>query len=95
MFRAGIYQSGGELIFQKAERLCEIEGDTDYENLLVGLQKTVIVRGTVECSSEKLLHGEESSKTEDSFPQDIEHCHTEGSYEAHDIFLLTKVLEIK
>ncbi|KAJ0025354.1 hypothetical protein Pint_06843 [Pistacia integerrima] len=45
-------------------------GDTDYENLLAGLQKTVIVRGTVDYSSGKLLHGEESSKREDSAPQD-------------------------
>ncbi|KAJ0026002.1 hypothetical protein Pint_06864 [Pistacia integerrima] len=53
-----------------ASRKQALRGDTDYENLLAGLQKTVIVRGTVECSSEKLLHGEESSKTEDSVPQD-------------------------
>ncbi|KAJ0010261.1 hypothetical protein Pint_34002 [Pistacia integerrima] len=53
-----------------ASRKRALRGDTDYENLLAGLQKTVIVRGTVDCSSEELLHGEESSKREDLVPQD-------------------------
>lgn len=71
-------------------------GDTDYENLLAGLHKTVIVRGTVDCGSEKLLHGEESSKREDSVPQDSPNiAHVEGSYEAQDISAALKVLEIK
>ncbi|KAJ0025738.1 hypothetical protein Pint_06896 [Pistacia integerrima] len=71
-------------------------GDTDYENLLAGLQKTVIVRGTVDCGSEKLLHGEESSKREDSVPQDSPNiAHVEGSYEAQDISAALKVLKIK
>ncbi|KAJ0025109.1 hypothetical protein Pint_07216 [Pistacia integerrima] len=71
-------------------------GDTDYENLLAGLQKTVIVRGTVDCGSENLLHGEESSKREDSVPQDSPNIAlVEGSYEAQDICAALKVLEIK
>ncbi|KAJ0025128.1 hypothetical protein Pint_06932 [Pistacia integerrima] len=71
-------------------------GDTDYENLLAGLQKTVIVRGTLDCGTEKPLHGEESSKREDSVPQDSPNIAlVEGSYEAQDISAALKVLEIK
>ncbi|KAJ0010257.1 hypothetical protein Pint_34007 [Pistacia integerrima] len=75
----------------------EIYGDTDYENLWPASKKLVIVRGTVECSNEKRLHGEESSKREDSVPtrRPPEHCHVKGSYEAHDISAALKVHEIK
>ncbi|XP_010252403.1 PREDICTED: probable sucrose-phosphate synthase 4 [Nelumbo nucifera] len=47
------------------------KGDTDYEDLLVGLHKTLILRGCVENGSEKLLRIEEESyKREDVVPQE-------------------------
>ncbi|KAL0351245.1 UNVERIFIED_CONTAM: putative sucrose-phosphate synthase 4 [Sesamum calycinum] len=39
-------------------------GDTDYEELLGGLHKTVILRGSVDHASEMIGHSEESSKTD-------------------------------
>lgn len=60
-------------------------GDTDYEELLVGLNKVVILKGSVDCASEILLHSEESFKRDDVVPQDsTNHAIAEG-YEAHDI----------
>ncbi|KAL4566202.1 hypothetical protein LXL04_030314 [Taraxacum kok-saghyz] len=44
------------------------KGDTDYEDLLVGLHKTIILEGSVEYGSEKLLRGGESFKKEDMVP---------------------------
>uniref|UniRef100_A0A2N9EP00 Sucrose-phosphate synthase n=1 Tax=Fagus sylvatica TaxID=28930 RepID=A0A2N9EP00_FAGSY len=62
------------------------KGDTDYEDLLVGLHKTIILRGSMECGSKKLLRSEDSFKREDVVPQDSPNItFTEGSYEAHDI----------
>ncbi|KAL0326447.1 UNVERIFIED_CONTAM: putative sucrose-phosphate synthase 4 [Sesamum radiatum] len=39
-------------------------GDTDYEELLGGLHKTVILRGSVDHASEMIGHSEESFKTD-------------------------------
>jgi sucrose-phosphate synthase len=41
------------------------KGDTDYEKLLPGLHKTVIVRGFVNIGSKHLLREEDSYKFED------------------------------
>lgn len=41
------------------------KGDTDYEQLLGGLHKTIILNGTVECGSEKLLRSAENFKRVD------------------------------
>ena len=60
-------------------------GDTDNEDLLAGLHKTVILRGSVEYGSEKLLRGEDSFKREDKIPQDSPNISFVESYEAHDI----------
>ncbi|KAJ6693195.1 hypothetical protein OIU85_004004 [Salix viminalis] len=61
-------------------------GDTDYEDLLAGLHKTIIIRGSVEYGSEKLLHSEESFKREAVVPQGSSSiCFVEENYEAADI----------
>lgn len=41
------------------------KGDTDYEQLLGGLHNTIVLNGTVECGSEKLLRSEENFKRVD------------------------------
>ncbi|XP_077231573.1 sucrose-phosphate synthase family protein [Tasmannia lanceolata] len=46
------------------------KGDTDYDELLVGLHKTLILKGSVICGSERFLRGEESYKMEDVVPTD-------------------------
>ena len=72
------------------------KGDTDYEDLLIGLHKTIILRGSVECGSEKLLRSEDSFKREDVVPQDSPNItFTEGSYEAHDISAALEAMGVK
>uniref|UniRef100_A0A1J3JZB5 Sucrose-phosphate synthase n=1 Tax=Noccaea caerulescens TaxID=107243 RepID=A0A1J3JZB5_NOCCA len=46
------------------------KGDTDYEDLLGGLHKTIILKGAVGSDSEKLLRSEENFKREDAVPHD-------------------------
>lgn len=46
------------------------KGDTDYEDLLGGLHKTIILKGEVGSDSEKLLRSEENFKREDAVPLD-------------------------
>ncbi|WZZ34974.1 hypothetical protein YC2023_018375 [Brassica napus] len=46
------------------------KGDTDYEDLLGGLHKTIILKGAVGSDSEKLLRSEENFKREDVVPRD-------------------------
>ncbi|CAA0394428.1 unnamed protein product [Arabidopsis thaliana] len=46
------------------------KGDTDYEDLLGGLHKTIILKGVVGSDSEKLLRSEENFKREDAVPQE-------------------------
>lgn len=61
------------------------KGDTDYESLLVGLHKTVILKRSVEYASEKLLHNEDSFKTDEIVPPESTNiCAAEG-YEPQDI----------
>ena len=44
-------------------------GDTDYEDLLGGLHKTLVLKGSVAYGSEKLLRSEDNFKREDAVPQ--------------------------
>ncbi|KAG6523653.1 hypothetical protein ZIOFF_013518 [Zingiber officinale] len=46
------------------------KGDTDYEQLLPGIQKTVTVQGLVARGSERLLRDEDSYKKEDVVPSE-------------------------
>nr|VDC90146.1 unnamed protein product [Brassica rapa] len=46
------------------------KGDTDYEDLLGGLHKTIILKGAVGSDSEKLLRSDENFKREDVVPRD-------------------------
>ncbi|RVW74974.1 putative sucrose-phosphate synthase 4 [Vitis vinifera] len=72
------------------------KGDTDYEDLLVGLHKTIILRGLVEYGSEKLLRNEESFKREDMIPQDSPNiAFVEEGYEALNISAALLTLGIK
>ncbi|KAJ9676351.1 hypothetical protein PVL29_025058 [Vitis rotundifolia] len=72
------------------------KGDTDYEDLLVGLHKTIILRGLVEYGSEKLLRNEESFKREDMIPQDSPNiAFVEEGYEALDISAALLTVGIK
>ncbi|PON95157.1 Sucrose phosphate synthase [Trema orientale] len=61
------------------------KGDTDTEDLFAGLQKTLILKGSVEYGSEKLLRSEDSFKREDVVPQDSTNIAFSESYEAHHI----------
>lgn len=72
------------------------KGDTDYEDLLVGLHKTVILRGSIMHGSEKLLHGEDTFKREDVVPLDSPNiAYIEESYGPQDLSAALKALEIK
>ncbi|KAF6141492.1 hypothetical protein GIB67_000873 [Kingdonia uniflora] len=46
------------------------KGDTDYEDLLVGVHKTLILGGSVETGSERVTRCEDSYKREDKVPED-------------------------
>ncbi|CAK7344519.1 unnamed protein product [Dovyalis caffra] len=71
-------------------------GDTDYEDLLAGLHKTIVIRGSVEYGSEKLLHSEESFKREDVVPQESSKISfVEENYEARDISAALAAMGIK
>lgn len=70
------------------------KGDTDYEDLLVGLHKTVIVKDTVEYGSEKLLRSDESFKKEDMVPIENSNIVISKGYEVHDISAALKTFGI-
>lgn len=71
-------------------------GDTDYEDLLAGLQKTIILKGTVECGSEELLHHEDSLRREDVVPQESPNIvYINENYEAQDIAAALQMLGVK
>ncbi|KAL5843163.1 hypothetical protein ACOSQ4_009121 [Xanthoceras sorbifolium] len=71
-------------------------GDTDYESLLAGLHKSLILRGVVVCGSEKLHHSEDGFKSEDVVPEDSTNVtYVEECNEAQDISAVLKVLQIK
>ncbi|KAL5993241.1 sporulation-specific protein 4 [Asimina triloba] len=44
------------------------KGDTDQEDMLVGLAKTVVIKGSVSCGSDGLSRGEDSYKKGDVVP---------------------------
>uniref|UniRef100_A0A5B7C9U3 Sucrose-phosphate synthase n=1 Tax=Davidia involucrata TaxID=16924 RepID=A0A5B7C9U3_DAVIN len=69
-------------------------GDTDYEELLVGLHKTVILKGFVVYGSEMLLRSEDSFKREDAVPQDSPSIALVEGFEAHDISAALKALRM-
>ncbi|KAB2635052.1 sucrose-phosphate synthase 4 [Pyrus ussuriensis x Pyrus communis] len=71
------------------------EGDTDNEDLLTGLHKTLVLRGSVEYGSEKLIHGKDSFKREDVVPQDSPNIALVESYQAHEISAALEALGIK
>lgn len=70
-------------------------GDTDIEDLLAGLQMTLILKGSVEYGSENLLRGEESFKREDAVPSDSPNIAYSKSLEAHDISSALEALGMK
>ncbi|KDP31602.1 hypothetical protein JCGZ_14827 [Jatropha curcas] len=71
-------------------------GDTDHEELLAGLHKTIIIRGSVEYGSEELLRGEESFKREDIVSQESTNlAFVEENYEVRDISTALETLGIK
>lgn len=45
-------------------------GDTDYEEMLMGSHKTIILNGAVDHGCEKLLRGSGSYQREDIFPSE-------------------------
>lgn len=69
------------------------KGDTDYEDLLVGLHKTVILRGSAEYACE-MLRSEDSFKREDLVPQDSPSIAFADGYEAPDISTALETLGI-
>ncbi|PIN11626.1 Glycosyltransferase [Handroanthus impetiginosus] len=60
-------------------------GDTDYEDLLGGLHKTVILRDSVDCASEMIMHTENGSKKEDIVDPDSSNIALSEGFEVHDI----------
>lgn len=71
-------------------------GDTDYESLIAGLHKTIILRDAVVCGSEKLVHCEDGFKSENVVPEgSINVTYVEEGFEAQDISAAIKVLQIK
>lgn len=71
------------------------KGDTDYEDLLVGLHKTLILRGSVMYGSEKLLHGEDAFKRDVVPPDSPNIAYIEESYEPLDLSAALKAIKIK
>ncbi|XP_020519016.1 probable sucrose-phosphate synthase 4 isoform X2 [Amborella trichopoda] len=62
------------------------KGDTDYESLLPGLHKTIILKDAVEHGSEKLVRGSGSYQREDVVPCESPNIvSTELGYATHDI----------
>lgn len=70
------------------------KGDTDYEGLLVGLHKTVVLRNSVEYGSEMLLRSEESYKRDDVVPQDSPRIAFVEDHQFHNISVALKALQI-
>ncbi|EEF40554.1 probable sucrose-phosphate synthase 4 [Ricinus communis] len=71
-------------------------GDTDYEELLAGLHKTLIIRGSVGYGSEKFLRGDDSFKTEDIVPHGSPNLgFVEETCEVQDISAALECLGIK
>ncbi|KAL4032168.1 hypothetical protein IC575_005233 [Cucumis melo] len=74
------------------------KGDTDHEDLLAGLHKTIVLKGSVENGSEKLLHSESSFNKEGiaTLSRDSPNISIlEGSYGVHDLLAALNVAKIK
>lgn len=72
------------------------KGDTDHEELLSGMHKTLILRGSVEYGSEKQLHTGNTSKREDAVPQESPNIvFVEKNHDARDILAALEALGIK
>lgn len=69
-------------------------GDTDFEGLLGGLHKTVILRDSVEYGSEMLAHSEDSCKKICSASEDSPNIVLAEGFEAHEISKVLGYLEI-
>lgn len=70
-------------------------GDTDYEDLITGLHKTLILRGSVEYGSEKLIRSDDSFKAEDVVPQHSPNITFSEGCEADDISTALESVGIK
>ncbi|XP_057453886.1 sucrose-phosphate synthase 4 [Lotus japonicus] len=71
------------------------KGDTDYEELTAGIQKTLVLRGVVEHGSERLLRSEDSIKGEDVVSQDSPNIiYAEKSLEDYDISAILEHLKV-
>ncbi|XP_065881439.1 sucrose-phosphate synthase 4 [Euphorbia lathyris] len=71
-------------------------GDTDYYELLAGLNKTIIIRGSVGYGSEKNLRGVDSFKREDIVPDKTPNLgFVDENYEVHDISVALEALGVK
>lgn len=74
------------------------KGDTDHEDLLTGLHKTIVLKGSVENGSEKLLHREDSLNREGIVTLSHDRPNIsilEGNYGVHDLLAALNVAEIK
>lgn len=74
------------------------KGDTDHEDLLAGLHKTIILKGSVEHGSEKLLHGEDNFNREGTVTLSCDSPNIstlEDTYGIHDLAAALNVAEIK
>lgn len=66
-------------------------GDTDYEELIPGLKKTVILKEAVKEGSEGLLHNSQTYNKDDVLPSDSPYIvTTEGGFKAEDIISALK-----
>lgn len=74
------------------------KGDTDHEDLLAGLHKTIVLKGSVEHGSEKLFHSQGSFNREGivSLSRDSHNISIlEGTSSVHDLLVALNVAEIK
>lgn len=71
------------------------KGDTDYEELTAGIQKTLVLRGVVEHGSERLLRSEDNFKGEDVVSQDSPNIIYAGKIlEDYDISAILEHLKV-
>ncbi|KAL3845723.1 hypothetical protein ACJIZ3_003126 [Penstemon smallii] len=71
------------------------KGDTDYEDLLRGIHRSVILRNSVEYASEMLVHGEDSLKNDDLVAQNSTKIAISEGFKAPDISEVLGRFEIK
>ncbi|XAR55680.1 Sucrose-phosphate synthase [Bertholletia excelsa] len=69
-------------------------GDTDHEDLIAGLHRTVILQNSVEYGGETLMRSEESFKREDVFQQDSSNITFTAGHEVNEISAALKALQI-